>query len=52
MKIDVQYYVQKLKEHEEQRLSFNERQKFWEDYRKRQRKLDEETSFDMNRFGK
>lgn len=50
MDIDVEYYVKMLKLHEEQRLSFNERQKFWEEYRKQQRKLDEETSFDMSRF--
>lgn len=50
MDIDVEYYVKILKLHEEQRLSFNERQKFWEEYRKQQRKLDEETSFDMSRF--
>lgn len=50
MEIDVEYYVKMLKLHEEQRLSFNERQQFWEEYRKKQRKLDEETSFDMSRF--
>lgn len=50
MDIDVEYYVKMLKLHEEQRLSFNERQKFWEEYRKQQRKLDEETSFNMSRF--
>ena len=50
MEIDVEYYVKMLKLHEEQRLSFNERQTFWEQYRKQQRKLDEETSFNMSRF--
>lgn len=50
MEIDVEYYVKMLKLHEEQNLSTNERQQFWEEYRKRQRKLDEETSFDMHRF--
>jgi hypothetical protein len=51
MKVDVQYYVKVIKEHEEKRLSTNERQRFWEEYRKQQRKLDEETSFNMSRFG-
>ena len=50
MKIDVEFYVQRLKEHEAQRLSTTERQQFWETYSKQQRKLDEETSFDMSRY--
>ena len=36
MNIDVEYYVKMIKIHEQQRLSFNERMKFWEEYRKRQ----------------
>jgi hypothetical protein len=50
MDIDIEYYVRMIKLHEEQRLSFNERQEFWETYRKKQQGLDEETGFDMSRF--
>jgi hypothetical protein len=50
MQVDVEYYVKVLKEHEVTRTSTNERQQFWDQYRKRQRNLDEETGFDMNRF--
>lgn len=50
MDIDIEFYVKMIKQHEEQGLSFNERQQFWEAYRKRQQGLDEETGFDMSRF--
>lgn len=50
MDLDIEFYVKKIQEHEEQRLSTNERQKFWEEYKKSQRKLDEETSFNMSKF--
>ena len=30
--IDIEYYVKKLKEHEAQRLSTNERNAFWRQY--------------------
>ena len=33
--IPIQHYVEKLKEHEEKRLSFNERMKYWEQYKSR-----------------
>tara|TARA_B100002019_G_scaffold293258_1_gene319687 strand:- start:8981 stop:9133 length:153 start_codon:yes stop_codon:yes gene_type:complete len=29
---DIKHYVQKLKEHEAQRLSFNERMAYWKKY--------------------
>ena len=32
--IDIKHYVAKLKEHEEKRLSFNQRMAYWEKYRK------------------
>ena len=35
MKVDVQYYVQKLKEHEANRTSTTERQKFWKEYKEK-----------------
>ena len=34
VQIPIQHYVEKLKEHEEKRLSFNERMKYWEQYKK------------------
>jgi hypothetical protein len=30
--MDIEYYVKKLKEHEEKRLSTNERNAFWRQY--------------------
>jgi len=30
--MDIEYYVKKLKEHEEQRTSTNERNNFWRQY--------------------
>ena len=30
--IDIEYYVKKLKDHETQRLSTNERNNFWRQY--------------------
>jgi len=32
--IDIKHYVAKLKEHEEKRLSFNQRMAYWETYHK------------------
>ena len=32
--VDIEHYVEKLKEHEEKRLSFNERMAYWEQYKK------------------
>ena len=32
--VEIKHYVEKLKEHEEKRLSFNERMAYWEEYRK------------------
>ena len=31
--VDISFYVMKLKEHEELRLSTNERNKFWREYK-------------------
>jgi len=50
MELDMEFYVHKIKEHEELRLSTNQRQAFWEAYNKRQQGLDEETGFDMSKF--
>jgi hypothetical protein len=33
--MDIEYYVKKLKEHEEKQLSTNERNNFWRDYNER-----------------
>lgn len=51
MTVDIEYYVERLKIHEAKRLSTATRQEFWETYSKTQQKRDEETSFDMSRFG-
>jgi hypothetical protein len=32
--IPLEHYIEKIKEHEEKRLSFNDRQKYWEEYKK------------------
>ena len=48
--MDIAYYVKKYKEHEAQRLSTNERDAFWKQYAKDQKKLDPETSFDMGKY--
>ena len=32
--VEINHYVEKIKEHEEKRLSFNERMKYWEEYHK------------------
>lgn len=40
--IDIQHYVKKLKEHEQQRLSFNERMNYWKNYRE----INKETQFE------
>tara|TARA_B100001093_G_scaffold69078_1_gene59481 strand:- start:353 stop:550 length:198 start_codon:yes stop_codon:yes gene_type:complete len=53
MELDIEFYVQKIKEHEEKRLSTNERQAFWIAYRLAmllENSLDEETGFDMSKF--
>ena len=50
MELDMEFYVHKIKEHEELRLSTNQRQAFWEAYRRQQQGLDEETGFDMSKF--
>jgi hypothetical protein len=33
-KIDINHYIKKIKEHEEKRLSFNERMAYWKQYAK------------------
>ena len=47
-------YMKMLKENEEQRLSFNERHKRWNDYLQAKSQRDgpkrSETSFDMNKY--
>jgi hypothetical protein len=35
--MDIEYYVKKLKEHEAQRLSTNERNTFWRQYNESKR---------------
>jgi hypothetical protein len=37
MKIDIKHYVEKIKEHEKKRLSFNERMAYWTNYAKNQK---------------
>ena len=32
--VDIKHYVEKIKEHEEKRLSFNERMQYWQEYHK------------------
>jgi len=32
--IPIEHYVEKIKEHEEKRLSTNDRQAYWEEYRR------------------
>ena len=32
--VEIKHYVEKIKEHEDLRLSFNERMKYWEEYHK------------------
>ena len=32
--VEINHYVEKIKEHEAKRLSFNERMKYWEEYHK------------------
>ena len=46
--MDIEYYVEKYKEHEARRASTNERNAFWQQYNKQE--LDSETSFDMGRY--
>lgn len=44
-------YMKMLKENEQLRRSFNERQRLWEEYMKTVKKGRSETSFNMNVFG-
>lgn len=46
--MDIEYYVKKLKEHEANRTSTNERNEFWRKHSNRE--LDPETSFNMDKF--
>ena len=48
--MDIEHYVKKYKEHEQQRLSTNERNDYWNQYTKSQKQLDPETSFDMGKY--
>jgi hypothetical protein len=34
VQVPIEHYVKKLKEHDEKRLSFNERMAYWEEYKK------------------
>ena len=48
--MDIEHYVKKYKEHEEQRLSTNQRSDYWKQYAISQKQLDPETSFDMGKY--
>jgi hypothetical protein len=48
--MDIEHYVKKYKEHEQQRLSTNERNDYWKQYTKSQKQLDPETSFNMGEY--
>ena len=50
MGYSMEWYIHKHKEFESKRSSFNERKKYWESYRNRNKGLDPETSFDMGKF--
>lgn len=47
---DLAHYIEKIKEHEEQRTSFEERQLYWLEYYNKNQNADPETSFDLNKF--
>ncbi len=34
VEVPLEHYIKKIKEHEENRLSWNERQKYWEEYKR------------------
>lgn len=44
------HYVKMIKLHEEQRLSTNERNKYWKTYFRKTQQGRAETSWDMNKF--
>ena len=48
--MDIEHYIEKLKEHEAKRLSTNERNEYWRQYAKSQKQLDPETSFNMEKY--
>ena len=47
---DLKVYIEMHKENERLRLSFNERQERWEEYKKSKTPKRTETSFDMSKF--
>lgn len=47
-KEEVEFYCKMIKIHEENRTSTDKRNEFWKEYSNR--KLDPETSFNMNKF--
>jgi hypothetical protein len=49
MILDFSHYIEKIKEHEANRTSFNERQKYWQMYKLSQIQRSE-TSFDLNKY--
>ena len=50
VKIPIEHYIAQIKKHEAKRLSTNERLAYWKEYRKSQKQLDPETSFNMGKF--
>ena len=50
VKIPMEHYIAKIKEHEEKRLSTNKRLAYWKQYTDSQKQLDPETSFDMGKY--
>ena len=50
VKIPMEHYIAKIKEHEARRASNNERQAYWREYVSSQQQLDPETSFNMGKY--
>jgi len=48
-KLDIKHYVEKIKEHDEKRLSWNERIAYWQKYNL-SNITRSETSFDLNKY--
>jgi len=49
MILEYAHYIEKIKEHEDKRLSWNERQAYWQKYNLSKIKRSE-TSFDLNKY--
>ena len=50
VKIPMEHYIAKIKEHEAKRLSTNKRLAYWKQYTDSQKQLDPETSFNMGKY--